>query len=84
MLRPRAPISPYNTNLNPAIYGPGATVANTQQRRPNQNFQTLIQDYSGANSIYNSLQLSLEKRFGAGFSVGANYTFGAASTGCRI
>ncbi len=67
---------PYNTNLNPAIFGPGATVANTQQRRPNQDFQTLIRDFSGANSIFNSLQLSLEKRFSHGFSVGANYTFG--------
>jgi hypothetical protein len=67
---------PYNTNLNPAIYGPGATVANTQQRRPNQDFQTLIRDFSGANSIFHSLQLALEKRFSRGFSIGANYTFG--------
>jgi hypothetical protein len=67
---------PYNTNLNPAIFGPGATVANTQQRRPNQDFQTLIRDFSGANSIFHSLQLSLEKRFSRGFSIGANYTFG--------
>jgi hypothetical protein len=67
---------PYNTDLNAAVYSPGATPATTQQRRPNQAFQTLIRDFSGANSIYNSLQLSLEKRFARGFSVGANYTFG--------
>ena len=66
---------PYNLDLNPAVYTPGATVADTQQRRPNQNFQTLIRDISGGNSIYNSLQLSLERRFAHGFSAGANYTF---------
>jgi hypothetical protein len=66
---------PYNVDLNHAIYSPGATVADTQQRRPNQNFQTLIQDISGGNSNYNSLQLSLERRFAQGFSISASYTF---------
>jgi hypothetical protein len=65
----------YNTDLNAALYSPTATVANTQQRRPNQNFQTLIRDISGGNSIFNSLQLSLEKRLSRNFSLGANYTF---------
>jgi len=62
-------------DMNHAINSPGATVADTQQRRPNQNFQTLIRDISGGNSIYNSLQLALEKRFAHGYSIGANYTF---------
>jgi hypothetical protein len=66
---------PYNVDLNHAIYTPGATVADTQQRRPNQDFQTLIRDISGGNSTYNSLQLSLERRMAHGASVGANYTF---------
>jgi hypothetical protein len=35
-----------------------------------------VEDVSGGNSIYNSLQVSLEKRFSAGFNVSANYTFG--------
>jgi hypothetical protein len=50
-------------------------VNDTQQRRPNQNFQTLIRDISGGNSVYNSLQLAVEKRFSHGYSIGANYTF---------
>jgi hypothetical protein len=66
---------PYNVDLNHAVYSPGATVADTQQRRPNSDFQTLISDISGGNSIYNALQLSLERRFSRGLSVGANYTF---------
>ena len=66
----------YNPDLNPAVYGPGATTGNTQARRPNQTFQQIIEDVSGANSIYNSLQVSLEKRFSNGFNVTANYTFG--------
>ena len=36
----------------------------------------MVEDISGANSIYNSLQVSLEKRFSDGFNVTANYTFG--------
>jgi hypothetical protein len=66
----------YNPDLNAAVYGPGATGSNTQARRPNQTFQNIIEDVSGGNSIYNSLQVSLEKRFSAGFNVSANYTFG--------
>ncbi|HWB97715.1 MAG TPA: TonB-dependent receptor [Bryobacteraceae bacterium] len=65
----------YNVDLNPAVYGPGADSGNTQDRRPNQNFQNVVEDVSGGNSIYNSLQVTLEKRFSAGFNVSANYTF---------
>ena len=65
----------YNTDLNAAIYRPGATTATTQARRPLQNFQSITEDISGANSIYNSLQLSLDKRFSQGFTLGVNYTF---------
>ena len=66
----------YNVDLNPAKYGPGATTGNTQARRPEQTFQNIIEDVSGGNSIYNSLQVTLEKRFSDGFNVSANYTFG--------
>jgi hypothetical protein len=66
----------YNPDLNAAVYGPGATTGNTQARRPNQTFQNIIEDVSGGNSIYNSLQVTLEKRFSDGFNVSANYTFG--------
>ncbi|MBI1786066.1 MAG: TonB-dependent receptor [Acidobacteria bacterium] len=65
----------FNTDLNPARFGPGANGGNTQDRRPNQDFQTITQDVSGGNSIYNSLQLGLDKRFSRGFTAGLNYTF---------
>jgi len=35
----------------------------------------VTQDNSGANSNYNALQFSIEKRFSNGFSIGANYTW---------
>jgi len=66
----------YNIDINASAYGPGANTNNTQARRPNQNFQSVVEDVSGGNSIYNSLQVSLDKRFSNGFNVSANYTFG--------
>jgi hypothetical protein len=65
----------YNADVNAPLPGPGATAANEAQRRPDQNFLELVQDVSGANSIYNSLQVSVEKRFSHGFTVSANYTY---------
>ncbi len=65
----------YNTDLNAAVYGAGATTSNTQNRRPNQDFSTVTQNVSGGNSIYNSLQLALDKRFARGLAAGVNYTF---------
>jgi hypothetical protein len=66
----------YNVDLNAALNGPGANGSNTQARRPDQTFQNVVEDVSGGNSIYNSLQVSVEKRFSKGFNVSANYTFG--------
>ena len=65
----------YNSDVNAPLPAPGATAANESQRRPNQNFQEVVEDVSGGNSIYNSLQVSLEKRFSQGFTVSANYTY---------
>lgn len=65
----------YNTDINAPFPGPGATADNEGQRRPNQNFVEVVEDVSGGNSIYNSLQVSMEKRFSHGFTVNANYTF---------
>jgi hypothetical protein len=64
----------YNSDVNAPLPGPGATLDNEDARRPNQNFIQVIEDVSGANSIYNSLQLGVEKRFSKGFTVGANYS----------
>src|SRR5262249_18516391 len=65
----------YNTDINAPLPGPGATADNEAQRRPNQNFLEVVEDISGGNSIYNALQVSMEKRFSKGFTVSANYTF---------
>jgi hypothetical protein len=65
----------YNSDVNAPFPGPGATAGNESQRRPNQNFQEVVEDVSGGNSIYNSLQVSMEKRFDHGFTVSANYTY---------
>lgn len=62
--------------LNPAIYIPGhSTEANTQERRIYPSFGFVDSINSGVNSNYNSLQLTLEKRFTHGFSFLTNYTW---------
>ncbi len=61
---------------NPAIYIPGqSTVGNTQSRRVYQNFARVRRTDSGSNSNYHAFQTNLEKRFGKGYSVLANYTW---------
>lgn len=65
--------------LNPAIYNPALSFQqneNTiQQRRPNQNFGSVAEIDPGVNSNYNSLQLTLEKRFGHGLSLLSNFAW---------
>ena len=61
--------------FNPAIYGPGATPANTQQRRLYTDFSTIGEVTSVNNSHHEALQLNVEKRFGQGLSLLANYTW---------
>jgi hypothetical protein len=61
---------------NPAIYAPGATTATTNERRPlYPNFGSVTLVEPGDTSSYNALQLTVERRFRAGFSVLGNYTF---------
>ena len=62
-------------NLNPAVYGPGATVANTQARRIYQAFGTLEEESTVGYSQYHSFQLTVNKRFSRGFTLLAAYTF---------
>jgi hypothetical protein len=62
--------------VNAAVYIPGSsTVANTQARRPFQEFSGVSEVGSNNNTKYHSGQLSLERRFSRGFSVLANYTW---------
>jgi outer membrane receptor protein involved in Fe transport len=67
---------PIRTELNPAFYGPGATLANVNARRIYAPYYASITGYENAtNSTYNSLQLSLNKRFSRGFTLLASYTY---------
>lgn len=64
-----------NNELNPAIYGAGATIKNTNQRRAlYPAFASMIEMNNAGWSHYNALQLTLEKRTSNGFSFLANYT----------
>jgi len=60
--------------LNPATYIPGSTLS-TDARRPYHPYTSIVQGTGSGNSFYNSLQLSLEKRFSKGFTILANYTW---------
>ncbi len=61
---------------NPAIYRPGATAANTNARRIfAPDFGTISNQQSTGNSIYHSMQLSVNKRFSKGYSLLASYTW---------
>jgi hypothetical protein len=60
--------------LNPAVYTPGSTLS-TDARRLFKNYQFITQSNQTGNSTYNSLQLSLDKRFSRNFTVTANYTY---------
>jgi outer membrane receptor protein involved in Fe transport len=60
---------------NPAIYGPGATAGNINQRRILNGFGNNTVISSEANSSYNALQVEVNKRFSRGFSVQGAYTF---------
>jgi hypothetical protein len=62
--------------LNPAVYGPGATTGNINQRRIYAPSYAGIAEYeSNGFSTYHSLQLTLNKRFAHGYTILANYTF---------
>src|SRR5262249_53555509 len=62
--------------LNPARFGPGATVANTDARRIYApDFQAIGELNSASTSIYNSLQVSVNRRFAQGFTILANYVW---------
>jgi hypothetical protein len=61
-------------DLNPAVYIPGSTLSTDQRRLFQPYADILLTDQSG-NANYNSLQVTLTKRFTHGVSVLANYTY---------
>ena len=65
------------SDLNAAVFGPGATEANAQSRRPifPQYYGSIPSLYSNANANYHSLQAELQKRFSHSYSVQAAYTW---------
>ncbi len=65
----------YDSDPNAPLPSPTATHANEQARRPYQQFGIIYEAFSGANSNYNALELSIEKRFSKGVSLTANYTW---------
>ena len=68
----------YNREQNRAVFGPGATGGNTDARRIHQGFGSIGQLNSGANSVYNSLQIQLQRRFSRGLTFQVAYTYGRA------
>jgi outer membrane receptor protein involved in Fe transport len=64
--------------INPAVYGPGATLANRQQRRLYPQFEAIQSFDPIGRSLYHGLQLSVNKRFSRGYSILANYTLSKA------
>jgi carboxypeptidase family protein len=65
--------------IDPAIYGPGATTSNTNARRSlAPTYASMIQMTNDGISNYNALQITVEHRFSKGLSFVANYTFSKA------
>jgi hypothetical protein len=63
--------------FNPAIYAPGATLANTEARRryyPGQ-IGSMYRVEAGGNSSFNSLAVVLRKRFSNSYLVDLNYSW---------
>jgi len=63
--------------VNPAVYGPGATLANTESRRryyPGQ-VGSMNRNIAGGDSSFNSLSTVLRKRFSHAYLVDVNYSW---------
>jgi outer membrane receptor protein involved in Fe transport len=69
---------PLLREINPAVYRPGATLADRQARRLWPQFQLIESMDSVGESRYHGIELSGNKRFSRGYTVTANYTWGKA------
>ncbi len=67
---------PIVSEINPAVYGPGATAANIQSRRPflPQYYGSIADLHSDGNSSYHSLQANIQKKFSHGYTIQLAYT----------
>jgi hypothetical protein len=66
--------------LGAATY-PGQTAYPTNLLRPYLGFNTIGQNTTSFYDTYHSIQMTLNRRFGRGFSFGANYTYGISLKG---
>ena len=64
-----------STNLNPAIYAPGATVATTLQRRLYPNFGAIESEQTTGYSKYHSLQVLVKRSLARYLTLSSAYTF---------
>lgn len=64
-----------STEGNPALFGPGATAANTNARRPLAGLASLQMVRALQFSNYHSLQIGVTKRTASGLNVLGNYVF---------
>jgi outer membrane receptor protein involved in Fe transport len=69
---------PTTRQINPAVYGPGATLANRQQRRMYPDFESITSFDPIGESEYHGLELTVNKRFSNGYSILASYTLSKA------
>ena len=69
-----------DATLGTATY-PGQTAYPTNLLRPYLGFNTIGQNTTNFYDTYHSIQMTLNRRFGKGFSFGANYTYGISLKG---
>lgn len=74
----RAHDLPTSRQINPAVFGPGATLANRQQRRLYPEFESISSFDPIGRSQYHGMELSVNKRFSRGYSILASYTLSKA------
>jgi hypothetical protein len=71
-----------NRDLNAPMYDFSQSLKTNQstinQRRPRQQFQAMTSIFTGLNSIYNGMQLTVKRRFARNFSVQGAYTLSRA------
>jgi len=65
----------HSAELNPSIFGPGATIANTDQRRARKEFTQLSYAGTYGRSNYHALVVSVERRFSSGLTFLAGYSW---------